>query len=318
LHDAVKLQHRDVVGFPEGEPVARPAPLDAFLSIGGITLRVAADDRRLVSPAGGSLAAFAAAHGPADVDICARWTDTPPECAGRVRFDSGGAWRLHESDRGFLFSFHSSIGSAHPYKIARFNRRFSAGQVELYRPHFDEQASAVAHPLQYPLDELVMIHLLAQGRGVEVHGCGLLDAAGRAYVFAGQSGAGKSTMARLWLGRPGVTLLSDERVVLRTDRERITVYGTPWQGDAQLASPRSGELAAVFFLNRGATNTVAPAGASRAAATLLACAFLPFHSAPLVDGTMRAVERVARSIPCHDLWFVPDVSIVDLLTRQMG
>jgi hypothetical protein len=93
----------------------------------------------------------------------------------------------------------------------------------------------------------------AEGKGVEIHGCGLLDSYGRAYVFAGQSGAGKSTLARLVVHHPGVTLLSDERVVLRTDRDRITVFGTPWQGDAHFASPQSGELAAVFFLNKGAT-----------------------------------------------------------------
>src|SRR4029453_9224119 len=152
-------------------------------------------------------------------------------------------------------------------------------------------------PLQYPLDELVMIHVLSQGKGVEVHGCGLIDQAGRAYVFLGQSGAGKSTLGRLWLDHPGVTLLSDERVVLRTDRDRIAVYGTPWQGDAHFAAPLSGDLAAVFFLNQGPVPAVVPTGGSRAAARLLACSFLPFHNAAAVDGTMTAVEHVTRSTP---------------------
>jgi hypothetical protein len=311
------LQHGDVVIGATGAVVSRAA-FETFLAVGGITLRLAADDRRLASPAGGSLAAFSVNHGPADVDIRARWCDTPSERTGRVLFDSGAAWRLLQSDGELLFTFHSSIGGPHAYKIARFNQSFTAGDVELYRPHFDQNPSAVAHPLQYPLDELVMIHLLSQGKGVEVHGCGLRDGAGRVYLFVGQSGAGKSTMARLWAGRPGVTLLSDERVVLRTDRDRIAVYGTPWQGDAQLASPLSGELAAIFFLNRGATNTMAPVSGMQAAARLLACSFLPFHSAEAVDNTVAAVEQVTRATPCHDLWFVPDSSIVDVLSRDMG
>jgi hypothetical protein len=311
------LQRGDIVITSTSAVVSR-APFDTFLSVGGITLRVASDDRRLASPAGGSLAAFAANHGPADVDIRASWSDAPFEDTGRVLFDSGAAWRLLESNGDLLFTFHSSIGGPHPYKIARFNRSFTAGDVELYRPHFDQNRSAVAYPLQYPLDELVMIHLLSQGKGVEVHGCGLRDDTGRVYLFVGQSGAGKSTMARLWADRPGATLLSDERVVLRTDRDRINVYGTPWQGDAQLASPLSGELAAIFFLNRGATNTVAPVGGVRATANLLACSFLPFHTAQAVETTMTAVEHVTRATPCYDLWFVPDSSIIDVLTREMG
>ena len=292
-------------------------PFDTFLSVGDITLRVVSDDPRLASPPGGSLASFSADHGSADVEIHARWTDTPLECAGRVLFDSGGAWQLLESGGDLLFTFRSTIGGPHPYKIARFDPGLTAGDVQLYRPHFEQHPSAVAHPLQYPLDELVMIHVLSQGKGVEIHGCGLLDAAGRAYVFVGQSGAGKSTMARLWVDRPGATLLSDERVVLRTDGDRIIVYGTPWQGDAHFASPSSGELAAVFFLDRATTHAVAPVSGSRAAARLFACSFLPFHNTDAVDRTMAAVEHVTRNTPCYDLWFAPDASVVDMLASQM-
>ena len=291
---------------------------DTFLSVGGITLRVVSGDPRLAAPAGGSLAPFTADTGTADVEIQARWTDSPAESAGRMLFDSGGAWQLRESDGDFLFTFRSSIGGAEPYKIARFNPRFTVGDVQLYRPHFIQFPDADAHPLQYPLDELVMIHVLSQGKGVEIHGCGLLDAAGRAYVFVGQSGAGKSTFARLWVDRPDVTLLSDERVVLRTDRGRITAHGTPWHGDAQLSSPRSGELAGLFFLNQGKSHSIAPVAESRAAARLFSCSFLPFHNADAVDRTMTAVEEATRKTPCHDLWFAPDPSVVDVVLRHIG
>jgi hypothetical protein len=294
------------------------APFDTFLSVGDITLRVASDDRRLASPASGSLGPFVTDHGPADVDIRADWTDTPAASDGRVLFDSGGAWQLLESNGAFLFTFRSSIGGPLPYKIARFNRSFTTGDVRLYRPHFEQHPAAEAYPLQYPLDELVMIHLLSQGKGVEVHACGLLDRSGRAYLFVGQSGAGKSTMARLWATQPGISMLSDERVVLRTDRRPIAVYGTPWQGDAELASPQSGPLAAVFFLNRGTTHGIVPARGSRAAARLFSCAFLPFHNAEAVGRTMTAVEQVISETPCYELWFTPDASIVDVVARHMG
>jgi hypothetical protein len=293
-------------------------PFDTFLSVGDITLRVVSDDCRLASRPGGSLALFSADHGDPDVEMRASWTDTAPDPAGRVLFDSGGAWQLLEANGDFLFAFRSSAGGNTPYTIARFNSAFTAGEVQLYRRYFEQHPAAVAHPLQYPLDELLMIHLLSQGRGVEVHACGLLDSAGRAYLFAGQSGAGKSTMARLWVDRPGTTLLSDERVVLRTDGDRIVAYGTPWQGDAHFASPASGELAAVFFLQHAPAHAIAPAAASRAAARLFSCAFLPFHSAGAVERTMAAVEHVARTTPCYDLSFAPGRSVVDAVARHLS
>jgi hypothetical protein len=293
-------------------------PFDTFLSIGDITFRTVSDDQHLASRAGGPLESFSADQGSADVDIRARWTDAPADGGGRMLFDSGGAWQLCQSNGDFLFTFRSSTGPPFPYKTARFNPSFTIGDVELYRHYFDQHPSAAAYPLQYPLDELVMIHLLSQGKGVEIHGCGLLDSAGRAYLFVGQSGAGKSTMARLWTNQADVSLLSDERVVLRTDRDPIAVYGTPWQGDAQLASPQSGKLAAVFFLNRGATHAVVQTRGSQAAARLFSCAFLPFHSAEAVDRTMTAVEQVTSATPCFDLWFAPEPTVIDVLTRHMG
>jgi len=290
-------------------------PFTAFLSVGGITLRVVSDDPRLAMRPGGSLEAFSVDQAGVDVDveIRARWTDTPPECEGTLLFDSGGAWQLRRSDSEFLFTFRSSIGGPEPYKAARFNQTFTAGEVTLYRPHFEQDPSTTPYPLQYPLDEVLMVHALAQGKGVEIHGCGLLDSSGRAYVFAGQSGAGKSTLARLLVDQPGITLLSDERVVLRTDRDRITVFGTPWQGDAHFASPQSGELAAVFFLNKGATHHVVPTSGSRAAARLFSCSFLPFHNTEAVERTIAAVEEVTRKTSCYELWFSPELSVVDAL-----
>jgi len=292
-------------------------PFDTFLSVGGITLRVVSDDRRLASNPGGSLALFAADRGEPDIEMRASWIDAAPDLAGRVLFDSGGAWQLLRSNGDFLFAFRSTAGGSTPYKIARFNSVFTDGNVQLYRRHFDDHASAIAHPLQYPLDELLMIHVLSQGRGVEVHACGLLDSSGRAYLFAGQSGAGKSTMARLWGDRPGTTLLSDERVVLRTDGDRIVAYGTPWQGDAHFASPASGELAALFFLQHAPVHAVVPMAPSRAAAKLFACSFLPFHSTDAVERTMASVEQVTRRTPCYELSFAPDRLVVDVVARYM-
>jgi hypothetical protein len=291
---------------------------ESFVSIADITVRIACDDGRLASSGGGLLASFFARQGPADVDVRALWTDSPAEDGGHLLFDSGGPWQLLRSDRDFLFTFRSSTGGTAPYKTARFNSNFTVGEVALSRQHFDRHPSETVYALQYPLDELLMVHLLSQGRGVEIHGCALLDRAGRAHVFAGQSGAGKSTLARLWVGREAITLLSDERVVLRTDRDRIVVYGTPWHGDALLASPLCGELASVFFLNHAPTHTVVPIGGSLAAARLFSCAFLPFHSADAVDRTIAAVEQVTRDAPCYDLWFAPDRSVIDVLAARMG
>ena len=87
------------------------------------------------------------------------------------------------------------------------------GEILLH-PGFFEWSQPV-DPLSTPLDELLYGALLARGRGAEIHGCGLIDAHGNGLLFAGRSGAGKTTMARLWQDVPGTTILSDDRIILR-------------------------------------------------------------------------------------------------------
>src|SRR5262249_9599793 len=161
------------------------------------TFRVVCDDCRLAAPADGSLDRFMVPARTPDVEVRAGWTDMPAAVRGRVVFESGASWQLREARGAWVFAFHFT-GDPLPYKTALFDSSFADGDVRLSRPHFAGRGADAVYALQYPLDELLMIHQLAQGKGVEIHGCAVVNREQRAYVFAGQSGAGKSTFARLW------------------------------------------------------------------------------------------------------------------------
>jgi hypothetical protein len=304
-----------------------PEFFDVSLSIGGITIHLVADDPRLAPPTDGVLRQFLVARRAPDVEVRARWTETPEDPGGALVFDGGTPWQLHRVGTDLVFTFRSELGGRIPYKTARFNETFTEGDVWIYRPQFASRPDEPINPLEYPLDELLMIHLLSQGKGVEVHGCAIVDERGRAYLFAGQSGAGKSTIATLWTehmrvmgaaeSQGRVTLLSDERVVLRTDRDPIVVFGTPWHGDARSASPLSGELAGVFFLRHALANRITPERGALALAKLFSCSFLPFHGAATLDRTAGALERIVSRTPCHSLGFVPDQSAIDTLAALL-
>jgi hypothetical protein len=301
---------------------------EVSLSIGGITVHLVSDDPRLAPAADGVLRQFIVDVGPADVEVRAHWTNAPDNPGGRLIFDGGTPWRLHRVGPDLVFTFRSERGGSIPYKTARFNETFTEGDVRIYRPHFAPRPGEAINPLEYPLDELLMIHLLSQGKGVEIHGCAIVDERGRAYLFPGQSGAGKSTMAKLWTERmqgtdaaaahhARVTLLSDERVVLRTDRDAIAVFGTPWHGDARSVSPLSGELAGVFFLTHAPANRITPMSGAMALAKLFSCSFLPFHGASPLDHTASSLERIVSRTPCYSLGFVPDQSVIAVLAPLM-
>ncbi len=80
-----------------------------------------------------------------------------------------------------------------------------------------------------PLDQLLFLAPLAHTNGLLLHASGaVID--GKAFVFAGHSGDGKTTLSRL-LAAEGLELLSDERIALRREGESFRAYGTPWPGE---------------------------------------------------------------------------------------
>lgn len=69
------------------------AASETWLSIGDLTLRLIADDSRLVRPTGAPLA-FACSPAQAVLTIHASWAETLVEPQGTVLFESGASWRL--------------------------------------------------------------------------------------------------------------------------------------------------------------------------------------------------------------------------------
>lgn len=247
----------------------------------------------------------------ADVTIEARWEDLSKEIRGDKVFDSGTLWQLYTYNGKYIFSFASPAFGSTPYKIAIVNKDFSKGEVLLHRPYFDPDQPI--YPLEYPLDELLFINYLALGKGVEVHACGITDSQGRGYLFIGQSGAGKSTMARLWQNEPGINILSDDRIILRKMESTIWMYGTPWHGDAGFASPARAPLTKIYFLTHGLKNELIPLKTTESIARLIACSFLPFYNPEALDFTLNFFEEVVTTIPCYELRFVPEKQVVEII-----
>jgi hypothetical protein len=280
--------------------------------IGGITFGLQAVGELLLTPER-ELSAFAVEPGSCDVSLEISWADSLRIPSSTLLFHSGGLWSLFAEPSGFRFSFLSPLLGMTPYKEAWLDSEFRSGRVLLSRRYFDTERPV--YPLEYPLDELLMIHRLSRGEGVEVHAVGISDAEGRGHLFLGHSGAGKSTTARLWLDRPGVRILSDDRIILRAHAGQIWMYGTPWHGDAGIASPDSAPLSGIYLLEHGNSNERQLLPSGRAAAELFTRTFVTHHSAEGIRFTLEFLDRVAREVPCSIFKFVPDESAVEAICR---
>ena len=257
--------------------------------------------------------AFAVQPEAGEVRIQVRWSGELKSPSGEPLFHSGGVWSLFEEPDGCRFYFSTPQLGRIPYKTAWFDPAFRHGEVALFRPYFD--ANLPIYPLEYPLDELVMIHRLAAGEGVEVHAVGIVDRSGRGHLFLGHSGAGKSTTARLWQSQPNTTVLSDDRIVLRVQDGRTWMYGTPWHGDAGIASSACALLSHIYLLEHGHQTELSPVSRGRAAAELFARSFVPHYSKSALEFTLSLLDQIAERVPCQVFRFLPDRSAVEAICR---
>jgi hypothetical protein len=290
------------------QPVSAGESCLAF-EVAGLRVNMvsAPDGPRLAVPP--SIESFLSCSETAGMDFAIEWAEQIPVPPGKPLFDSGGVWTLYGCGSAYEFVFRSPATGDAPYKAAILDADFCCGSVLLSRTVFGGRQTV--YPLEYPLDELLVIHRLARGEGVEVHACGVQDNQGRGLLFVGHSGAGKSTLARLWTQQGGARILSDDRVILRRDAAgRIIMHGTPWHGEARLALPVSAPLHAVYFLQHGAQNEFASLEAGRAAAELIARSFLPFHNAAGLEFSLEFFAHMVTEVPCCLFRFLPDVTAV--------
>jgi hypothetical protein len=285
-----------------------------LIRIAGLTLRVRYADESLRRPLPPTMSRFAIApdsFANTDIvmDIVIEPMDAPLPAPGKLLFDSGAVWRAYETDGGFRIDCHSEIFGAVPYKAALFRSDLSQARILVRRETFNEEM----HPLDYPLDELMVAHLLGRGRGVELHSCGIIDRDGRGQLFVGQSGAGKSTTARVWLAEGDYEIVSDDRVIIRFIDGEWRMFGTPWHGEAELSSASSAPLAAIHLLDQAKRTELVALPPAQAAARLFSCSFPPFYDAEALAATLGILDRLVAEVPVRALRFVPDRSVIDCI-----
>jgi hypothetical protein len=244
-----------------------------------------------------------------DIEINIEWTNRLRPFEGKRIFDSGSLWTLYSDQSGFIFDFVTPLLGNNPYKRLRVNKSFDEALVSLNREYLTSGADLRA--LEYPLDELLVTNWLALGRGVEVHGCGLLDRETGAHLFLGHSGAGKSTTSMLWTSLRNAHILSDDRIILRVNCGHVWMHGTPWHGEAGYASPEKAELKRIFILEHGECNEIVRMTKSDAVAELFARCFPPFHGHTPIGSTLAFLHGIADSVPCYRFRFLPNLSGVE-------
>ncbi len=198
-----------------------------------------------------------------------------------------------------------------PLWLVRRGDFFAQWNPELRRGH------ARMVPSPYSLDSVIRIlHtlILAEQGGMLMHAsCVALD--GRAWIFTGVSGAGKTTISRL--SPPHAHILTDEMSFIRPEQCIYHAYGTPFSGDLG----RPGEnvrapLAGVFLLAQGPDNRIDTLSRTEAVHALMANTLYFAHDHALTSKVFDNAIALAARLPVRRLTFAPDARVWDLIGNQ--
>jgi hypothetical protein len=168
--------------------------------------------------------------------------------------------------------------------------------------------------IMHPLDQLIFLRALAWRDGFLVHACGaVID--GKAFVFAGHSGAGKTTLARM-LAAEGVEVLSDERIAIRKIGGTLKAYGTPWSGEGNVSLPDGYPLGGVFLLRQGRDHRLREGRLVKMTADFLSCSLVPYYFPAETARIVALVSEVARAVPLLRLEFSLRPGLLPVLTEK--
>ena len=234
----------------------------------------------------------------------------PHHILGKKVFDSEAKWRLYWNNENYIIRLAMPNLGPDPYELAIVSPDFRSGNI--YVKEWESVKSYLPHPIGFPLDELLMIILLVQNKGLLVHSC-CIDDHGRGLLFAGFSGAGKSTIAEIWHGMAGVQLLTDDRTIIRKMGNQFWAYGTPWHGSAIAYSAKGVPLDRIFFLKHAPENSCIALGKMEATTAIITRSFITLWDEAGMKSSLELIDEISGTIPCYELGFVPDKNIIDFV-----
>jgi radical SAM protein with 4Fe4S-binding SPASM domain len=222
-----------------------------------------------------------------------------------------GHWIVSRKGNSWIYQGGASAADSGALRqLAVFSRDHTQGEI-YHRDDTVFRDGLIGSLSLLPTDELPLARALAGRQGCYFHASGV-ELGGQGLLFAGTSGAGKSTIATM-LGGVG-RVLCDERVIVRRLDDGFHIWGTWSHDEMSVGSPHSAPLRAIFFLRQSAENRVLGSLDRRVVVReLLNTLVRPLMTADWWDRMLALMERLVREVPAYELHFDQGGGIVPVL-----
>ena len=145
---------------------------------------------------------------------------------------------------------------------------------------------------------------------------------GKAYLFSGDSGMGKSTHTRLWQRVFGTDarVINDDKPALRRIDGVWYAYGTPWCGKDGININAHAPVAGVCFLKQAHHNAIRRLDSREALENILRQTIWKFDDPAVLSAVLGHLDHFLKNIPVYELENlpVPDAARLSYETMRRG
>jgi hypothetical protein len=165
--------------------------------------------------------------------------------------------------------------------------------------------------LKHALMNLYSSYITYHNWGLLVHSSCVIED-GRAHIFAGQSGAGKSTAAMLSQPR---NLLSDEATIARITPNEIKVFNSPFRSEINTTGEKEcAPLASIQMLHQANQNNRVVLRKAEAFVNLVDKIFYWSHNPEETKKIMGLLKMLVERVPVYELYFRKDDTFWELIS----
>lgn len=145
---------------------------------------------------------------------------------------------------------------------------------------------------------------------LELH-ASVIKKEGKAYIFLGKSGTGKSTHSRQWLHAfEDAELLNDDNPILRMIEDdgklKVNVYGSPWSGKTACYKNDSAAVQAIIKLSQAPKNELRPLRLPEAYAYMLSSTSGLKILPETMDALYNSISTLIQAVPVYGLDCLPN------------
>lgn len=140
---------------------------------------------------------------------------------------------------------------------------------------------------------------------------------GKALLFSGACGVGKTTQAELWHTFRGARIVNGDKTGLSFADGGLTAFGTPFSGSSRYCEDATARVAAIVMLEQAPTDTIRRLSVKEAVRTLASQMPCQKWLADDVAAILEYAELIAKRVPIYLLSCTKEESAVDLLDRTL-